>query len=163
LGFVPSHPNRPGFTLIELLVAVAIVGILSAVAIPAYRDSVSRSHRAEAKTALLDNAQFLERNFTLCNRYDLVPDEADPERDCTVALTLPVPTAPRAGTASYNIGVVTVADPPSFVLTATPIAGERMDGDRCGALGLDNFGVKSADGDQDGTPDAALLDPCWNR
>jgi type IV pilus assembly protein PilE len=41
-----------GFSLIEVLVAVAIVGILSAVALPAYSTYVTRGRLAEAFTAL---------------------------------------------------------------------------------------------------------------
>lgn len=41
-----------GFTLIELMVTVAIVGILTAVALPAYGDYVTRSRLTEAFTAL---------------------------------------------------------------------------------------------------------------
>ncbi len=40
--------NNQGFTLIELMIVVAIVGILAAVAIPAYQDYVARSQIAEA-------------------------------------------------------------------------------------------------------------------
>ena len=129
------------------MITVAIVGILAAIAIPSYQGYIARGHRAAAKAALLDDAQFLERNFTEANRYD--------QDSAGTAIALPVTVAPREGTASYNVTATALAQT-TFTLTATAIAGGRMDGDGCGNFTLTNYGVKGVSG-------ALGVDACWNR
>ena len=66
-----------GFTLIELMVTVAIVGILMAVAIPAYSSYVLRARTTEAFTALAAfqpaAEQFWANNRTFTGVADRVP------------------------------------------------------------------------------------------
>src|SRR5436190_4168647 len=47
-----SRKNQKGFTLIELMIVVAIIGILAAVAIPAFLDYMKKGKRSEAELNL---------------------------------------------------------------------------------------------------------------
>ena len=61
--------GHKGFTLMELIVAVAIVGILAAIALPSYRQHIVRSSREAAQIELLDLATFQEKIYLNSNAY----------------------------------------------------------------------------------------------
>ncbi|HEY8024593.1 MAG TPA: type IV pilin protein [Burkholderiaceae bacterium] len=128
------NPKRAslGFTLIEIMIVVAIVGIVAAIAIPSYVSSTRASHRTDAKQALTQLAQFMERNYTLASRYD--------KDSAANNIALPFTTSPLQGTTFYNLTVT--ATTTTYTLTATPTGGQTKDS--CGTLTLTNTGVKGS-------------------
>lgn len=103
-GPYPRHPR--GFTLIELLIAVAIVGILAAIAYPSYRDQILKTRRADAKAVLMQAAQFMERIHSETGCYNPGPDYDCLETGDNAAV-IPFDKSPIDGDDThFEIGVV---------------------------------------------------------
>jgi len=69
---------QKGFTLIELMIVVAIIGILAAVAIPAYGDYTARAQAAEAFTLMDGFKTPLTELYTSNQGFDVVAATATP-------------------------------------------------------------------------------------
>ena len=126
-----------GFTLIELMIVVAIIGIISAIAYPSYMESVRKSNRADAKAALNDVSQRLQRCFTAYSDYT--------NANCALGQTLVDGDSVNSGEGMYAVtGNLTAT---TFALTAAPVAGTtQADDTKCGSLTLNQAGVKGASG-----------------
>ena len=76
---------QQGFTLIELMIVVAIIGILAAIAIPAYQDYTQRAQVGEAFT-LVSGAKTAISEFAQTNgSYPAAADLTDLNLDAAVA------------------------------------------------------------------------------
>lgn len=126
--------NR-GFTLIELLVVMVVASILMMVAIPSYQQAVIKSRRADARIALNDVAQRLERCYTQFGAYDAA--------DCGIADGDEI--ASKEGFYLVTATVAPVAGLMTWSLSAAP-QGAQADDTDCADLEMNAVGVRSATG-----------------
>jgi len=153
-----------GLTLTEMIIAVAIIGIIAAVAWPAFERQSAKGRRTDAAMALTSARQAL-----IAFRSDNGSYPAD-AATAVVELQNYRPTAPNTpavdckngrgyqitagGLAScqgyYNITVDNGADANSFDLIATPAINF---GDECATLTLDHLGTRGSTG--------GPADRCW--
>ena len=114
-----------GFTIIELMIAVAVIAVLTAIALPSYTDYVTRSKFAEAHAHLADLRVKMEQAYLDNRRYN-----------ATGTLTIcgiPGGNTPTAqGTRYFDFGCVSsndnAAGDQQYVLTAAGKASESLSG-----------------------------------
>ena len=156
-GARTSRDRLGGLTLIEVLVVISILSLLVAIALPSYTEHVARARRADARTQLLQAAQFMQRFYAANDDYqadragnairtqipaNLLKSPADSEAVYT--LEIPVATLTRA----------------TFEIQMVPVPGGPMAADKCGTFALSSLGVRSVIvGAVQST--SALRDSCW--
>lgn len=149
-------PRRPatGFTLIELMVAVVVVGILLAVALPSFMDSIRKGRRSEAFAALAALQQAQERyrgnNATYASTL--------------TSLNITTPTGP-SGYYALSIAAPTAT---GYDLSAEAVSGKSQVNDgNCGKLSVQVLGgsIKYASCSSSGscTYTYNASDVCWSR
>lgn len=146
-----------GFTLIELMMAVAIIGIVAAIAIPNYMDYMDRSKRSIGMALLQELAALQERRYAQNGAY--VTSNNDLDKLVGRSKNLEGAGATRRVVSEnlyYQVFVSSVAGDGGYTLTAVP--GPAFSDPACGNLTLNALGIKgrSASG-----PDAKSLEECW--
>jgi type IV pilus assembly protein PilE len=135
-----------GVTLLELMIVVLVVGVLGMIAIPSYRQYLVRTHRTEAKNALLQLQTNQERFYLGNRRYG-------PLADLIAANMMPANALSERGTYVIRIDA---ADTIGWAATASPVSGATFDMTQdagCATFSLNSQGVRTATG-----TDAAN---CW--
>ena len=135
-----------GVTLLELMIVVMVIGVLGMIAIPSYRQYMMRTHRTEAKSALLRVQTNQERFYLANRRYGNVAELQG-------ANLLANPARSERGT--YDI-TIPAWDANGFTATATPRPGNNPDQTAdaaCTSFSITAQGVRTATG-----TDAAN---CW--
>lgn len=150
--YIRRKAGQSGFTLMEVMVTLAIVGIVTAIAYPSYRDNTRRGSRADARGLLLEDAQYMERFFNENNAYNLSVAGSAPVLPRTV-----VPIGATGAKVNYTISLTAVSAS-AFTLTAT--AQNSQVNDDCKNLTITNLGQKSTTGTLTGNMTSDL---CWMK
>ena len=99
--------RHTGFTLIEVMIVVAIIAILSAIAVPNYSEYVLRSRLTDGISSLAGMRVKMEQYFQDNRRYDGTPAA------CTTGSIAPPPSANHF---TFNCGTPTAT---TYTITAT--------------------------------------------
>ncbi len=142
-----------GFTIVEFIVLVAIIGILSVVAIPAYQGNVVHSKRSVAVSGLMDMANRQEQFYLNNKTYasDLAnlgyTDGLVFEQDGVSAIALNDNHSLVAAVSPERVYTIKVdsSSATAYSLSAVPQLSQVTDAE-CGTLTLDNSYAQTVSG-----------------
>lgn len=126
-----------GVTIVELLIVMTIIGILTAIAFPAYDSYLRRGRRADAQALIMDIAA-KEQQFLLDARQYTATIGNGGLNISTSGWAC----AATCTNAFYTITVVPNAAPPSFTITAAAQGSQLADGD----MTIDHLGNRTRAG-----------------
>ena len=131
--------RNSGFSLTELLIALTIVAILTTIAFPSFMQSVRKSKRIDAQTALTNATNNLERFFATNGTYTVDSSQLGLKMDAGSAYSENGHYVVVVAAGATGIGS-------SYVVTATATAGGVQAGDTgCTVLSLDSLGGRIPD------------------
>ncbi|MEP5766311.1 MAG: type IV pilin protein [Halieaceae bacterium] len=148
--------RQQGFTLIEIMIALVILGILMAIALPAYNTQVVNTRVGECKAALLGFAQSMDKYYAVNYSYlDAAVSGADTGAP---AGTLFPPTCTIEGDmVTYNL-TIQASSATAYTLRATPASGSSQVGS--GYLEVNSLGQRFHDKNNNGSIDTG--ENTWN-
>jgi type IV pilus assembly protein PilE len=127
----------------ELMITVAVVAILASIALPSYQAYIVRANRSAVQQFMLDIANREEQVILDIRQYIAVTANANFPNAPSAASPGLFMAVPNDVTGKYNVSVAANngVSPPTFTVTATPVAGGTQAGD--GTLTLNHLGVKT--------------------
>lgn len=146
MGAIKRRSLQQGFTLLEMMLVVAVIALISSIAIPAFIDYMKKSRRSDARSLLLEIVAKQEQYFP--NNQQQYTDDFTQLGNLAAKAT----TADKV-TSENGYYEITIDRPTlyTFKLTAKPIGAQANDS--CTTLTIDQDGTK------DFTPADAI--GCW--